>query len=382
MSALLPPAYRPPVPMKGLILAGGKGTRLRPLTYTMAKQLVPVANQPILWFALNSLVSAGIHTIGIVISPETGDSIAAAVAQWQAQLDFEVHIGFIVQDEPKGLAHAVQVAEPFLGRSQPFLMYLGDNLIEAPLSPVVDRFLAGANDAAIWLKPVDNPSAFGVAELDNQSTERRVIRLIEKPKEPPSNLALVGVYLFRPEIFEAIWAIPPSARGELEITDAIQHLITYGKAVHADILEGWWLDTGKKDDLLAANQTVLQDWLTPKQAGHIDSDSTCNGVVAIGENTTITHCQITGPVMIGPNCQLSNCVIGPNTSIGPNSQLHGVHLSNSVLLADCQLRQLPFAVTHSLMGQGCQVISEAQAQGLPTWSQHLNLADYSTIVVA
>ncbi len=243
-----------PLPMKALVLAGGTGSRLRPITYALAKQLVPVANRPILWFALDAIVGAGIAEIGVIISPETGEQIRTSVAQWQAAQSRPVAVAFIPQATPSGLAHAVKTAQDFLQNS-PFLMFLGDNLIDADLHQWCEEFLANsALSASILLKSVENPSAFGVANLDIHG---HVTALVEKPANPTSDLALVGVYLFRPEIFAAIAAIQPSARGELEITDAIQQLITSGRTVNAQIYEHWWLDTGKKDDLLAANKTVL-----------------------------------------------------------------------------------------------------------------------------
>ena len=238
-------------PLKGLILSGGAGTRLRPITHTSAKQLVPVANKPVLFYGIEALVDAGVTEIGIIIAPETGDEIRAAAGDGS---QFGAAITYIVQDKPAGLAHAVLTAEEFIGGS-PFVMYLGDNLLRDGLRGLVATFRAHEPDALILLTPVEEPEHYGVAELDGE----RIVRLVEKPKDPPSNLALVGVYLFQPAIFDAARALEPSWRGELEITEAIQALIDDGHRVQSEVVRGWWKDTGQLADMLEANRLVLEE---------------------------------------------------------------------------------------------------------------------------
>src|SRR5882762_7362094 len=291
--------------MKGLVLAGGAGTRLRPLTHTGAKQLVPVANRPVLMYVIDNLADAGITDIGVIISPETGKEIQTALGDGSA---WRAKFTFIPQDRPGGLAHAVVTARPFLDGSD-FVMYLGDNLIGMTIRDSVKQFQSdGSTAASVMLKEVQNPSAFGVAEVDAKG---QVTRLVEKPKEPKSNLALVGVYMFRPSIHEAISQIKPSARGELEITDAISKLIELGGKVQFSRLTSWWLDTGKKDDLLIANQTVLDDWLKSDIAGEVDQESQIVGRVRLEKGARIERSSVRGPVTIGKNAVISDSRIGP-----------------------------------------------------------------------
>jgi glucose-1-phosphate thymidylyltransferase len=339
--------------MKALILSGGKGTRLRPLTYTGAKQLVPVANKPILWYGIESIVAAGIVDIGIVISPETGKEVEAKTGNGDR---FGANITYILQEEPLGLAHAVKVAQPFLGDC-PFVMYLGDNLVQSDINLFVEQFKEGHLDALTLLSQVENPSAFGVAEVDGRG---RVLRLVEKPKNPPSNLALVGVYLFSPEIHHAIANINPSARGELEITDAIQYLIDSQKSVEACQLKGWWLDTGKKDDLLAANHIILDTCLQSINEGNVDANSKISGRVKIGEGSQITNCSIRGPVTIGRNCRLENCFIGPYSSIADEVTLVDTDIEHSVILKGAKLEGIHQRIVDSLIGERAHVKTTPQ----------------------
>lgn len=330
--------------MKALILSGGKGTRLRPLTYTGAKQLVPVANKPILWYGIESIVAAGITEIGIIISPETGAEVQAKTGNGDR---FGANITYILQEQPAGLAHAVKVAQPFL-QDSPFIMYLGDNLIQSELTSFCTTFSKQHLDALIMLRAVPNPSAFGVAEVDDQG---RVLQLIEKPVHPPSNLALVGVYFFSPNIHQAIASIQPSARGELEITDAIQWLIDHQLPVEACHLQGWWLDTGKKDDLLEANRTILDDSLTPLMLGEMDAQSQVIGRVQIGAGSQLINCRIRGPVVIGENCYLENCFIGPYSSIADRVTIIDTDLEHSVVLQGTKIVGIHQRIIDSLIGQ-------------------------------
>ncbi|HAC65692.1 MAG TPA: glucose-1-phosphate thymidylyltransferase [Cyanothece sp. UBA12306] len=330
--------------MKALILSGGKGTRLRPLTYTGAKQLVPVANKPILWYGIESIVDAGITDIGIVISPETGEEIQEITGNGD---HFGAKITYILQEHPLGLAHAVKVAQPFLGDS-PFIMYLGDNLIQDSLKPFFSKFKEEHLDGLILLRQVSNPSAFGVAKIDKKG---RVLKLVEKPKDPPSNLALVGVYFFSPAIHQAIGSIVPSDRGELEITDAIQELINTEKNVESLQLNGWWLDTGKKDDLLEANRIILDTDLEISKGGNIDEKSQVIGRVNIGEGSKIINSTVRGPVIIGQDCHIENCFIGPYTSVGDQVTLIDADIEHSVLLEGSQILEIHQRIVDSLIGR-------------------------------
>ena len=338
--------------MKALVLAGGKGTRLRPLTRTIAKPLLPVANKPILFYVFEQITEAGIKDIGIIVSPGTEVSIKEAVgngSKWGAQ------VTYIQQLEPLGLAHAVKTAQDFLGDS-PFLIFLGDNLIQGGIKSFVDEFDRYKSDVLILLKDVADPRLFGVAELDALG---KVIRLVEKPKQPRSNLALVGVYLFTSEIHQAIAQIKPSWRGELEITDAIQTLLKMGKVIRCHILQGWWLDTGKKDDLLEANRVVLDEFLKRNVTGEVDSQSEILGRVEIKEGARIKNSTIRGPVSIAENCQIKNAFVGPFTSIAARTVIEDSCIEHSVILEDCCIFNIE-RLADSLIGKGTKVIKQEQ----------------------
>jgi len=336
--------------IKGLVLSGGKGTRLRPLTYTRAKQLIPIANKPNLFYVIDDLVEAGITDIGVIISPETGNEVKAALGngdRWGAKFTF------IVQDEPAGLAHAVKTAREFLG-NEPFVMYLGDNLLSGGIRHLVDEYQRSNPDAVILLTEVENPQQFGVAVLDESG---RVIRLIEKPKDPPSNLALVGVYLFSPQIHQIIESLKPSWRGEYEITDAIQGLIDRGYKVIARHVRGWWKDTGKPEDLLDANRLVLSQ-IQKKIEGNIDN-SQIIGEVVIEKGASITNSIIRGPAHIASGANIKGSFIGPYTSIGKNTSIVNSEIEYSILLDEAQVINLPYRLDSSVIGQAATVDSKS-----------------------
>ena len=328
--------------MKGLILSGGKGTRMRPITHTAAKQLLPVANKPILFYAVEAIKDAGVNEIGIIISPETGADVREALGDGSR---WGIRIEYIVQDEPKGLAHAVKTARDFLG-DDTFVMYLGDNLIKDGVKPLVDRFNATKADSLILLKEVPNPSSFGVAVLNGNG---RIVILEEKPKEPKSNLALVGIYLFNKNIHTAIDQIKPSKRGELEITDAIQKLIDLKYHVDSHTLTSWWLDTGKKDDMLEANRVVLDEMEDFDMHGELDG-SVVSGRVHVGEGSRLKNCTVRGPAVIGSDCILENTYIGPFTSIGDRAQVSNVEIEHSILRENCRIKDFDGRIVDSLIG--------------------------------
>lgn len=306
------------------MLAGGRGTRLRPLTHTIAKQLIPVANKPILHYVMHHICAAGIRDIAVVISPETGPQIKEALSKICPDLP----LTYVSQEQPKGLAHAVMMAKEFLAE-EPFVMYLGDNLIGGGIREFVSAFQVDRSDASILLKEVPDARMFGVAAVD---TNGRVLRLVEKPKDPPSNLALVGVYVFGPAIHEAIATITPSQRGELEITDAIQALLDAGRSVRSHTLGNWWLDAGKKDDLLEANRVVLDEWTGQSIDGEVDAESVVTGRVIVESGARIRRSRVRGPSSIGAGAMIEDTFIGPYTSVGQNCVVVNSALEHCVLL--------------------------------------------------
>jgi glucose-1-phosphate thymidylyltransferase len=336
--------------MKALILAGGAGTRLRPITHTRAKQLVPVANTPILHYGIRSMVAAGITDLGVIVG-DTRDEVMADLGDGS---QFGASITFIPQDEPLGLAHCVLIAREFLGDDD-FVMYLGDNLLEQDLEAFVAAFMQARGDdhppsAQILLKEVSDPQRFGIASLD---ADGHVEHLVEKPADPPSNLALVGVYLFDAEIHEAVAAIEPSERGELEITDAIQWLIDHGRRVRTEILTGWWIDTGKLTPLLEANRLILETIAT-RIDGDVDDDSYIDGRVVVEAGAQIVNSTIRGPVAIGPGTKVVDSFIGPFSAIGADCEVRHSEIEHSVVMDRSQVIDIP-RLEDSLIGSDAVV---------------------------
>jgi len=354
-------------PLKGLILSGGKGTRLRPITHTSAKQLVPVANKPVLFYGIEAMAAAGIEQVGIIIAPETGGEIRQAVGDGSR---FGVRVEFIEQDAPLGLAHAVLTAEPFLGDS-PFVMYLGDNLLQGGIADLVTAFREHQPDALILLTPVSDPENFGVAELDGG----RVVRLVEKPPQPKTNMALVGVYMFTAGIHDAARAIEPSGRGELEITDAIQHLVDAGRRVEPHVVQGWWKDTGRLDDMLEANRLIL-DTIVARADGEL-VESTTHGRVVIEQGAELVRSTVRGPAVIGAGARLTDCYIGPYTAVGAGCVIERAEVEHSILLEHSSVTGLDGRMESSLLGRNVHI---ARSIGQPRAFQFL-VGDNSNISI-
>ena len=334
-----------PRKLKGLLLAGGKGTRLRPFTYTGAKQLVALANRPILFHAIDQLTTCGITDLGIVVG-ETKDEVMAAVGDGS---QFGAKITFIEQSAPLGIAHAVKIAEDFIG-TDPFVLFLGDNILKEGIGRYVEQFQTGCHNGLVLLYPVDEPQNFGVAELDGD----KLIRVVEKPQDPPSNMAVIGIYFFDSSVFDAIRNVKPSARGELEITDTIQRLIDDGLDVRAEVISGRWIDTGKHDDLLEANHLLLED-LEPELAGRHDEASTIQGRVVLQEGCEVINSRIQGPAIIGERTRVVNSFIGPFTSIYHDCLIADIEISGSVVLEHTTIEQVDGRIEHSLIGRNVEL---------------------------
>lgn len=334
--------------LKALILCAGKGTRLRPLTYAMPKHLIPVAGKPILEYALEKIKRCGIEEVGIVISPETGGEI---VEHCGSRFDY------IVQEKPLGIAHAVKVSRDFL-KDDPFLLFLGDNLLEEEFLPGKEEFLKGEAEALIYLKEVEDPRRFGVAILDRDGLVQKVV---EKPKEPPSNLAIVGLYFFSPQIHEAIEKIQPSQRGEYEITDAIGSLVSSGFKVKGRITKGWWLDTGKKEDLLEANRVILRGERKWEMKGEVDRESSIEDQVEVGEGTRIIRSQILGPAIIGRNCLVEDSLIEPFTCLGEDCIVINSRIASSIIMKGAEIKNVSY-LKESIIGRRARIMVSGSKQ--------------------
>jgi glucose-1-phosphate thymidylyltransferase len=330
--------------MKGLILSGGLGTRLRPLTYSQQKQLIPVANKPILFYGMEDLIEAGVKEIGIIVGPNK-DQVIETVNS----IDWDADIEFIEQEAPLGIAHTIKISKNFIGKDS-FIMYLGDNILREGVVNHVKKFKKSDCESSILLTEVDDPEAFGIAVLNEKN---EVVKLLEKPEKPPSNLAVIGVYLFRSKIFDAVDALKPSKRGQLEITEAIQWLIDNGYKVDSSFVTDWWKDTGKPEDILHANRLVLDDMESKNFGKVVNSD--IRGRVHIGKNTTVeNHSTIKGPAIVGNNCKIRNSCVGPYTSIGNNCEIIGTEIEDSVVLDGVSIIN-GGRIIDSLIGRGVKI---------------------------
>lgn len=358
--------------MKGLILSGGKGTRLYPLTYTRAKQLIPVANKPVLFRVIEAIRDAGICEIGIVTG-DTGPEIQETVGDGSQFGD--VKITYIPQESPDGLAHAVKISRDFLGDDR-FVMFLGDNVIQGGISDLIREFEYNtAWNSQIVLTEVEHPQHYGVAVLDGQG---RIQQLIEKPKTPPSNLALVGVYMFDHHVFEAVNAIQPSWRNELEITDAIQWLVTNGYNVYPYVHRGWWIDTGKPRDMLDANSRVLEELTPIIPHGTVDELSEVDARVTLAPTAQIINSVIRGPVIIGEHTVIKNSYIGPFTSIYHHVHIDNCEIERCIILEHARICNVPDRLQDSLIGRNVDIdVADKRPRALK-----LNLGDYSKVRLA
>ncbi|MGD0407201.1 MAG: glucose-1-phosphate thymidylyltransferase [Candidatus Bathyarchaeia archaeon] len=352
--------------MKALVLSGGKGTRLRPLTFTCAKQLIPVANKPILGYVLDQVAATSIKKVGIITAPETGQFVKDYVdggSNWNLDVTY-------IPQEPLGLAHAVKTAKRFLGQDS-FVMCLGDNVTGQSLNSFVKKFKSGHLDALIILKEVENPSSFGIAQLDEKGN---IIKLVEKPKTPMGNLAIIGTYLFSNKVHQAIERIKPSWRGELEITDAIQEMINMGFSVKAEILNSWWLDTGKKDDILSANAKILDEYIQRDVKGTV-TNSTIDGRVKVEPEAKIVNSIVRGPCAIGKNVLIENSFIGPYTSVGDGSIIFNSNLEYCVIQENVTIKDVE-RLEDSLIGKNAKVTRNQRNRTIK-----LHVGDYSEVEV-
>ena len=356
--------------MKALILCAGKGTRLYPVTLTMPKPLVPVANKALLKYAIETLSGMGATEIGLVVN-SLDSPIRTQLGDGMETVG--VPLSYIAQEDPRGLAHAVKLSQSFIG-DEPFIVYLGDNIFQDRMKTLYARFEETGAGAALALTEVANPSAFGIAELDGH----QIKRLVEKPKDPPSNLAIAGVYVFEPAIFDAIEHIQPSWRNELEITDAIQYLLEQGHSVIPYIVEGWWIDAGNANSIVLANQLVLEDLpYTPtnRNDARIQGKSNVSHRVILGKDTQIIDSVIRGPVMIGDNTVIRDSYIGPYTSIGNNVEIEGSEIEHSIVMGCCTIKNIEGRIDGSLIAENVSVI---RASGKPA-SHRLVLAENSLV---
>ncbi len=333
--------------MKAIILCAGKGTRLRPLTHTSAKHLIPLANKPALEFGVEKIVECGITEIGLIIGEDNGEDIKKAIGDGER---WGVKVSYILQSKPLGLAHAVKVARDFL-QEECFLMFLGDNLLKNSIYPYRQRFEKDKPKALVLLTRVENPEQFGVAELK----ENRIVKLEEKPLKPMTDLALIGVYFFDSTIHTAIDAIKPSARGELEITDAIQWLLENQYEVDAEIIEGWWKDTGKPEDILEANRLVLEDIERDLGDAKIDHKSKIFGRVKLAQGVEIINSTIMGPVIIGERARIVNSFIGPFTSLSDKVKIENSEIEYSVVMANTNIKQVRYRMQNCLIGKNVHI---------------------------
>ena len=352
--------------MKALVLSGGKGTRLRPLTFTLAKQLIPVANKPILGYVLDQISEAEIKKVGVIVAPETGSSVKDYVkdgSKWNFKTTY-------ITQEPLGLAHAVKTAQPFLAEDS-FVMCLGDNVTGQGVNTFIQEFKKQKLDALIILKEVDSPSSFGVAQIDNKGN---IVKIAEKPKIPMGNLAIIGTYIFSSKIHKAIEKITPSWRGELEITDAIREMINMGFKVKAELLDSWWLDTGKKDDILSANSKILDECIQQDIKGKL-TNSKVDGRVKVEAGANVVNSKIRGPCIIGKGVLIENSFIGPYTSVGDDSKIFNSTLECCVILENVTIKDVQ-RLEESLIGKNAKVTKNSRSGTI-----RLHVGDYSDVEV-